>query len=380
MKQRMQWAAAIFLSAALLLSTTASAVGTLSAHSAILMDAATGQVLYEKNSHEKSLIASTTKIMTGLLAAESGRLSETVIIPPEAVGIEGSSLYLKAGERLTVEQLLYGLMLHSGNDAAVALALHLSGNVEDFVDRMNEKAAELGLTETHFANPNGLDDEGNYGTAHDLAVLAAAALENEVFRQVVSTKTYTVGQRQLTNHNKLLWRYEGAMGVKTGFTKAAGRLLVSAAERQGRRPATRPSCWSTLERQGRRLIAVTINAPDDWNDHSKLLDDGFSRLTAHTALTDGTLLGSVPIVGGTAETVTCRVRGDLSCALLPEETPTVTICLPRMAFAPVRAGDTAGWVELRVGEAVLARTELIYDTAAVLPDKPQSFLERLLKG
>lgn len=364
MKQRMQWAAATFLSAALLLSTTAEAMGTISAHSAILMDAATGQVLYEKNSHEKSLIASTTKIMTGLLAAESGRLSETVIIPPEAVGIEGSSLYLKAGERLTVEQLLYGLMLHSGNDAAVALALHLSGNVEDFVDRMNEKAAELGLTETHFANPNGLDDEGNYGTAHDLAVLAAAALENEVFRQVVSTKTYTVGQRQLTNHNKLLWRYEGAMGVKTGFTKAAGRLLVSVAERQGR-----------------RLIAVTINAPDDWNDHSKLLDDGFSRLTAHTALTDGTLLGSVPIVGGTAETVTCRVRGDLSCALLPEETPTVTICLPRMAFAPVRAGDTAGWVELRVGEAVLVRTELIYDTAAaVLPDKPQSFLERLLKG
>ena len=154
------------------------------------------------------------------------------------------------------------------------------------------------------------------------------------------------------------------MGVKTGFTKAAGRLLVSAAERQGR-----------------RLIAVTINAPDDWNDHSKLLDDGFSRLTAHTALTDGMLLGSVPIVGGTAETVTCRVRGDLSCALLPEETPTVTVCLPRMAFAPVRAGDTAGWVELRVGEAVLARTELIYDTAAaVLPDKPRSFLERLLKG
>lgn len=364
MKQRMQRAAAIFLSAALLLSTAAGAVDTISARSAILMDAATGRVLYEKNSHKKSLIASTTKIMTGLLAAESGRLSETVIIPPEAVGIEGSSLYLKAGERLTVEQLLYGLMLHSGNDAAVALALHLSGDVEDFVDRMNQRAAELGLTETHFANPNGLDDEGNYGTAHDLAVLAAAALENEVFRQVVSTKTCTVGQRQLTNHNKLLWRYEGAMGVKTGFTKAAGRLLVSAAERQGR-----------------RLIAVTINAPDDWNDHSKLLDDGFSRLTAHTALTDGTVLGSVPIVGGTAETVSCRVRGDLSCALLPEETPTVTVCLPRMAFAPVRAGDTAGWAEVRVGEAVLARTELIYDTAAaVLPDKPRSFLERLLKG
>lgn len=364
MKQRMQWAAASFLSAVLLLSTAAGAVGTLSARSAILMDAATGQVLYEKNSHEKSLIASTTKIMTGLLAAESGRLSETVTIPPEAVGIEGSSLYLKAGERLTVEQLLYGLMLHSGNDAAVALALHLAGDVEDFVDRMNEKAAELGLTETRFANPNGLDDEENYGTAHDLAVLAAAALENDTFRQVVSTKTYTVGQRQLTNHNKLLWKYEGAIGVKTGFTKAAGRLLVSAAEQQGR-----------------RLIAVTINAPDDWNDHSKLLDDGFSRLTAYTALTDGTMLGSVPIVGGTVETAACRVRGDLSCALLPEETPTVTVCLPRMVFAPVRAGDTAGWAEVRVGETVLARTELIYDTAAaVLPDRPRSFLERLLKG
>lgn len=364
MKQRLQRAAAIFLSAAFLLSIPAGAVEHLSAHSAILMDAATGAVLYEKNSHEKSLIASTTKMMTGLLAAESGRLSETVTIPSEAVGIEGSSLYLKAGEQLTVEQLLYGLMLHSGNDAAVALALHLGGTVEDFVAQMNEKAAELGLAETHFANPNGLDDEGNYGTAYDLARLAAAALENDTFRQVVSTKTYTVGTRQLTNHNKLLWKYEGAMGVKTGFTKAAGRLLVSAAERQGR-----------------RLIAVTINAPSDWSDHTKLLDDGFSRLTTDTVAADGSLVGCVPIVGGTEATIDCRLRGDLSCALLPGETPTVTVCLPRMAFAPVAAGDTAGWAEVRVGNAVLARAELIYDTAAgVLPDKPKSFLERLFGG
>lgn len=352
------------MSAAFLLSNPVAAMENLSAHSAILMDAATGRVLYEKNSHDKSLIASTTKIMTGLLAAESGRLSETVTIPPEAVGIEGSSLYLKAGEQLTVEQLLYGLMLHSGNDAAVALALYLGGSVESFVAQMNQRAQSLGLTRTHFANPNGLDDEENYGTAYDLAVLAAAALENDAFCQVVSTKTYLAGNRTLTNHNKLLWKYEGAIGVKTGFTKAAGRLLVSAAERQGR-----------------RLIAVTINAPDDWNDHSKLLDDGFARLTEEMVLTGGTLLGSVPIVGGTADAVACRVREDVSCALLPGETPTVTVCLPRMAYAPVAAGETAGWAEVRVDGVVLARTELLYDTAAaVLPDKPKSFLERLFGG
>ncbi len=232
---------------------------SVSAQSAILYDCTASRVLYEKNADKKALIASTTKIMTGLLIAEQCDLDEDVSIPEEAVGVEGSSLYLKNGEVLSVGDLLYGLMLQSGNDAAVALAIHCGGSVEAFVSMMNEKADELHLSGAHFANPNGLDDEGNYATARDLALLTQYALENETFAEVVSTKTATLGgNRAVTNHNKLLWRYDGCIGVKTGFTRAAGRILVSAAERDGR-----------------RLVAVTIGAPDDWNDHTKLLDYGF---------------------------------------------------------------------------------------------------------
>lgn len=358
-------AAAVLCAAVLFLSVPVSAAPGVSARSALLMDAATGQVLYEKDADRQSLIASTTKIMTGLLTAESGRLSETVSVPPEAVGIEGSSLYLKAGEELTVEQLLYGLMLQSGNDAAVALAMTLEGSVKRFVARMNERAAELGLTSTNFANPNGLDDDGNYATARDLGRLAAAALENETFRQVVSTREYSFGERHLTNHNKLLWRYEGAVGVKTGFTKAAGRLLVSAAER----------C-------GRRLIAVTINAPDDWNDHTAMLDYGFSRMTEQTLVSDGQSLGAVPVIGGTAVLCRCAVKGEIACGLLPGEEPELRLLLPRFVFAPVTAGTHAGWVEARVGDAVLGRAELIWETGAqVQPEpEPRGFLERLFGG
>ena len=365
MKKPRLRAAAILMAAVLFLSLPVSAAPSVSARSALLMDAATGRVLYEKDADRQSLIASTTKIMTGLLTAESGRLSETVCVPPEAVGIEGSSLYLKEGERLTVEQLLYGLMLQSGNDAAVALAVTLAGSVEEFVTRMNQRAAELGLSCTHFANPNGLDDDGNYATARDLGRLAAAALQNETFRQVVSTKEYSFGDRHLTNHNKLLWRYDGAVGVKTGYTKAAGRLLVSAAER----------C-------GRQLIAVTINAPDDWNDHAAMLDYGFSQMTTENLLSDGAALGVVPVIGGTAALCRCSVKGDITCGLLPWEQLELTVLLPRFVFAPVTAGTHAGWVEARIDGAVVGRAELVWENgAAVLPEKePRNLWERLFGG
>ena len=182
--------------------------------------------------------------------------------PPEAAGIEGSSLYLKAGDTRSVRELLYGLMLRSGNDAAAALAVCCDGSVEAFVARMNTRARELGLRQTHFANPSGLDDEDHYSTARELALLARAAMENRTFREVVSTRSITIDGRTMTNHNKLLWRYEGALGVKTGYTRTAGRILVGAAERDGR-----------------RLIAVTIADPNDWADHAALYDYGF-RLTA----------------------------------------------------------------------------------------------------
>ena len=246
--------------------------GAVSARRAYAVDAVSGRVLYEKNPTERSLIASTTKIMTALIVCEQCNVLDRMRIPKEAVGIEGSSMYLKEGEVLTLQELLYGLMLSSGNDAAVALAIYCGGTVEGFAELMNDKAHNLGLTGTHFENPNGLDSPGHYSTAKDLGTLAAYAMENPIFYKTVSAKNVKVGERYLTNHNKLLWRVAGADGVKTGFTKAAGRILVSSATRDGR-----------------RIIVVTIDDPSDWSDHAALMEEGFSRYAIQRVVNQGDL-------------------------------------------------------------------------------------------
>ena len=259
-------AAAFFLGAVCMPSAAQIAPPPqVSAKSAALLDGMTGECLYAKNGNQRALIASTTKIMTGLLVCEAGELEKNVTVPDAAVGLEGSSMYLKKGETLTRGDLLYGMMLHSGNDAALTLAISVSGGEAAFVRQMNLRARALGLTQTHFANPHGLDSGENYSTALDLAHLAQAALQNAQFRLAVSTKSITCAGRTLTNHNKLLWRYDGCIGVKTGYTRHAGRILVSAAERDGR-----------------MLIAVTISDPDDWRDHAALLDYGFAVLGSDT--------------------------------------------------------------------------------------------------
>ena len=199
------------------------------ARAAIVVHPETGAVLYEKNADERLGIASTTKIMTALVVLEHCALEEPVEILPEYTAVEGSSMYLRAGETYTVEELLYGLMLVSGNDAAVALACHTAGSVEAFADMMNDQARALGMTDSAFQNPNGLDAEGHYSTARDMAKLACAAMENETFRTIVSTKSTTVDGQTLVNHNRLLRSYNGAVGVKTGYTKTVGRTLVSCA-------------------------------------------------------------------------------------------------------------------------------------------------------
>ena len=236
-----------------------------SATAAVLLDADTGQLLYEKNGDEQMLIASTTKIMTALVALEQAEPDDTVAVTREHMA-EGSSMYLKPGETVRVEELLYGLLLCSGNDAALALT-ECAGGLEPFVALMNEKAAALGMTHTSFANPNGLDAEGHYSTARDMAVLAAAAMEEPTFRRICSSRAVTIGQRTMENHNRLLRQVEGCIGLKTGYTKAAGRTLVSCAERCG--------C---------RLIAVTLRDSDDWADHAALYEYGFCltapRMTA----------------------------------------------------------------------------------------------------
>lgn len=231
-----------------------------SATAAVLMDADMGQVLYEKNGDRQMLIASTTKIMTALVVLEHAAPDDVITVTPDHMA-EGSSMYLRAGETVRVEELLYGLLLCSGNDAALALT-ECAGGLTPFVALMNEKAAALGMAHTSFANPNGLDADGHYSTARDMAVLAAAAVENPTFRRICSSRSVTIGQRTMENHNRLLRQVEGCVGLKTGYTRAAGRTLVSCTERDG--------C---------RLVAVTLQGGNDWADHAALYDYGF-RLTA----------------------------------------------------------------------------------------------------
>lgn len=258
-------AAAVFLAAAPRAGAVATQPPSMQARSAALLDAQTGEVLYEKNGAQRALIASTTKIMTGLLVCEAGGLDRSVRVPALAAGLEGSSMGLQSGEMLSRRALLYGLLLHSGNDAALTLAIAVSGSQAAFVRRMNRRAQALGLADTRFANPHGLDSGENYSTALDLARLTREALKNPDFSAVVATKRICCAGRTLVNHNKLLWRYDGCIGVKTGYTRHAGRILVSAAQRGGR-----------------TLIAVTLADPDDWNDHIALLDFGFATLASRT--------------------------------------------------------------------------------------------------
>lgn len=353
--------AAALLAAVLFFPCRVSAV---SAEKAILLDAVTGRVLFEKQADQRALIASTTKIMTALIVCEQCNVLDRMRIPKEAVGIEGSSMYLQEGEVLTIQELLYGLMLHSGNDAAVALAIYCGGTVEGFAQLMNDKAHRLGLTGTHFENPNGLDSPGHYSTARDMAVLAAYAMENPIFARTVSTKTVTAGNRSLRNHNKLLWRVEGADGVKTGFTKAAGRILVSSASRQGR-----------------RLVAVTMNDPDDWQDHQKLLEDGFSQYSVKQIVSQNDTLGSVEVAGGEAGTVDLLAAEDFFYSLAENESSQIALQGPGFVYAPVVKGQQAGMAYVCVDDKVVGKIPLIYgDTIEQYKEPKRTLWQRLFGG
>ena len=333
MKRLFATAAAALLAAAVIFPLRAEAV---SAKRAYVLDAVTGRVLYEKNPHERSLIASTTKIMTALVVCEQCNVLDRMRIPKEAVGIEGSSMYLREGEVLTLQELLYGLMLSSGNDAAVALAIYCGGTVEGFAELMNDKARNLGLKNTHFENPNGLDSPAHYSTARDLAVLAAYAMENPVFRKTVSAKSLMMGQRYLTNHNKLLWQVDGADGVKTGYTKAAGRILVSSAIRNSR-----------------RLVAVTIDDPDDWKDHAFLLEEGFSRYCVRDIVKQGDLIDTLEVVGGEVGCVAVIAAEPFSYAMTQEEQACLMVPGPGFVYAPAVEGADAGYAYILIeGRAV----------------------------
>lgn len=238
----------------------------ITAKSAAVIDVQTGRILYAHNADQKMPIASLTKIMTAIVAIEEGDLKDKVKASKRAVRTEGSSIYLREGEEMTLEDLLYGLMLRSGNDAAVAIAEHIGGSIEGFAYLMNEKAQYIGLTSSHFVNPHGLDHPDHYSTARDLAILTAYALKNPTFQKIVATKVKTAPlegydwDRKWINKNKMLRMYKGADGVKTGYTKIAQRCLVSSATKDGR-----------------QIAVVVINDPNDWNDSARLLDYGFDQ-------------------------------------------------------------------------------------------------------
>lgn len=335
----------------------------ISAASAILVDGDTGRVLYEKQPHEKRLIASITKLMTALVAVESDPdLSREVEIQREWTLAEGSSMYLREGETLTMETLLYGLLLSSGNDAALAVAGACAGEVETFVDWMNQRAESLGMEDTHFANPNGLNHEEHYSTAYDMALLARECLNHPELVEIMSTRSVTKQGHSFANHNKLLWQYEGCIGMKTGYTQMAGRTLVSAAERAGQ-----------------RLICVTLSDPDDWKDHAALLDYGFQTYPRHVLALAGKRFRTLPVTGSLVRQVAVETSHDLFYPLTGEETVRAVIDLPERVEAPVEAGTIAGSLSFWVGEEELGSVYLVYsDSVRADRTEPWSPLGRAL--
>ena len=321
----------------------------LSAQHACLYIPEANTVAYDKSASERHSMASTTKIMTALIALENSELDRIVTVSEKAVGIEGSSIYLKAGDKYTMQDLLYALLLQSANDAACAIAIELGGSIAGFADMMNERAASLGLTDTHFENPHGLDSENHYTTAKELALITAEALKNPDFKAIVSTYRKTISTvdgecaRTVVNHNKMLLLYEDAIGVKTGFTKKTGRCLVSAAERDGL-----------------MLISVTLNASNDWSDHKKLLDFGFEEYEKKVLAEVGELVFDAYVLNGEKQEVKCSNPDEISLVTeklqgeITQETE-----LNRMISAPVKKGDVLGYVYFKSEDIVLASSPLL---------------------
>ncbi len=336
-----------------------------SAQSMVVMEHTTLSVLDGIRYDQKMPMASTTKIMTALVTLENTDLSQKVVIPKEATGVEGSSMYLVCGETLTVKELLYGLMLTSGNDAAVALSIAVAGSQDSFVDLMNKKAKALGLKSTNFTNPSGLPDDNHYTTAYELGVITAKALENDTFSQIVSTKSVRVpyknneNGRLLTNHNKLLSLYDYAIGVKTGFTKKAGRCLVSAAKKDGV-----------------TLICVTLKAPDDWNDHITAYNSSFSKVNIKTIAKKGEVVAKLTTSDG--KTVYASNPNDITAVNISGKEYTKTIHSEPFIYAPKAKGQSVGSVCFVLNGITVAKSPLCIDRPLNIKVEKQLFISRIL--
>lgn len=314
----------------------------ISAKSAVLIEAESGRVIFEKNAYERRQMASTTKIMSALLCIESGSLDDYFKVDSEAIKVEGSSMGLVEGDLVTKRILCYGMLLPSGNDAANAAAVKVAGSIENFVAMMNRRAQQLGLKDTHFVTPSGLDDDtdDHYSTAYDMAMLARECMKNETFAEIASASSACLEygnppyRRWLSNSNKLLDTCEGVNGVKTGFTDKAGRCLIS-------------SC----ERNGVKLICVTLDAPNDWQDHNRMLNFGFSQLVNVSPECDYCAF-SLNVVGGKTPNVMCSVVGEPSVTLYANEADKVKseVILPQFVYAPIAAGEKVGEIRFTLGE------------------------------
>ena len=332
----------VFAVIAALIPTAYADAPAVSAHSAILMCADTGDILYEYNADEHMLIASTTKIMTAIIAIENCDMNEAVTVDTEWCCIEGSSMYLEPGKSYTVKELLSGMLVTSGNDAATAIAFHVADSEAKFAVMMNQKAAELGMNDSSFENPHGLDGEHHYSTARDMAVLARYCMENEVFRELVALKTVTIGELTFVNHNKLLWKCEGCKGIKTGYTIAAGRTLVSC-----------------CERNGMTLICVTLNAPEDWDDHMALYDYGFSEYSL-TVFNKDSFSVLVPTVAGVNEYAALRIENSIELLNDVSNDMKIETELPRFLFAGGLEGEKVGKLRIFVNGELAAEENLVY--------------------
>lgn len=337
---------ALILAGMLLFSAAASEPMSVAAKAAVLMDATSGRVLFAQNADERLPMASTTKIMTAIIALENAVLDEQVTAGKNAHGVEGTSIYLSEGETLSMEHMLYGLMLRSGNDAAVAIAEHVGGSVNDFVEMMNEKARELDA-DAIFVNPHGLPAEGHEASALGMAKIMRHALCIPEFRTIVSTKRKVIPwvgneySRVLENKNKLLTTYEGTTGGKTGFTKAAGRCLVFSAERDGM-----------------ELIGVVLNCPTWFETATEMLDYGFANFRAERVLKEGQSAGRVAVKSGAEATVEV-VSGGVLAAAVAEGVPYTVHYEYGDLSAPIRKGDVVGIAKLEARGEVLASCPLI---------------------
>ncbi|MFI3115149.1 MAG: D-alanyl-D-alanine carboxypeptidase family protein [Clostridia bacterium] len=319
---------------------------SVSAKSAVIIDSDTLEILYGKSEDTVMSMASTTKIMTALVALEHADLEREIEIKLEYTLVEGSSMYLREGEIVTMIDLLYGLMLMSGNDSAIAIAHETTGNYDEFIDLMNEKALELELFNTSFENPNGLDAENHHTTALELAKLSAYAMQNEQFQQIVSSKYHETDSRIMQNHNKMLWLVDEAIGIKTGYTKSSGRCLVSAV---------------TINEK--TLVAVTLDAPSDWADHMAMFDDAFGMYDMYNIQNNGDVFGEVAIYGGDESLAKIVFLENVNINLTASQKKelTTTVISEKINYSPIKKGEIYGEIVYNIGNVEIYRCNLYYD-------------------